>query len=416
MARAKKPAEKHCRLCGSPLTHSFVDLGATPLANSYVTSEQLSRGGERSYPLHARVCEACLLVQVDETLPPDAVFPADYAYFSSVSSSWVAHARRYAEAMIERFAPGLQASVMEVASNDGYLLRHFRDRGVPVLGIEPAANVAAAARAIGVPTEEAFFSADTAPEIVARHGQADLVAANNVLAHVPDLVGFIAGFENVLKPEGVATFEFPHLVNMIRQAQFDTIYHEHYSYLSLLVVERVLARAGLRAFDAEQLPTHGGSLRLYACHDAASHVPLARLPAIRAIEAEAGLHDLAAYDSMAPKVDAIVGEFIDFVADIHGQGRRLAAYGAAAKGNTFLNACGLTAADIVCVADRCAAKQGRFLPGSHVPVVTPEALAAAHPDDVLILPWNIAAEIAAELHPLCAGSRLWVAMPTLRTI
>ncbi len=240
---------RRCRLCGAGLTRSFVNLGRTPLANSYLTAEQLARGEEHSYRLHARVCDACLLVQVDEAVPADAIFSADYAYYSSFSSTWVEHARRYAEAMIARFGLGPTSLVMEAASNDGYLLRHFRARGIKVLGIEPAANVAAAAISIGVPTEVTFFNAASAQGIAARHGRADLVAANNVLAHVPDLPGFVAGFFEILQPEGVATFEFPHLLNLIRLVQFDTIYHEHFSYLSLLVVERVLGRrrpAGVR--------------------------------------------------------------------------------------------------------------------------------------------------------------------------
>ncbi len=333
-------------MCGAQLTRSFVDLGSTPLANSYLTAEQLAHGDERSYRLHARVCDACLLVQVDEAIPAAAIFSADYAYFSSISSTWVAHARRYAEAMIQRFGLGPQSLVMEVASNDGYLLQHFRARNVPVLGIEPAASVAAAAVRIGLPTEVTFFNADTAKSIAARHGRADLIAANNVLAHVPDLPGFVAGFSEMLRPEGVATFEFPHLLNLIRLVQFDTIYHEHYSYFSLLVVERVLASAGLRVFDVEQLPTHGGSLRVFACRAGAAHSEKAGLAQIRALETEADLDRPDAYDTMAPKVAAVVGAFQKFVAGRKKTGRRLAAYGAAAKGNTFLNACGITASDI----------------------------------------------------------------------
>lgn len=417
MSPTDAEAGRRCRLCGAALTRSFVDLGSTPLANSYLTPDQLARGDERSYRLHARVCDRCLLVQVDEAPPPDAIFSADYAYFSSISSSWVAHARRYAKAMIERFHLGPDSLVMEVASNDGYLLRHFRDHGIPVLGIEPAANVAAAACAIGIPTEVAFFNEQTAGQIAALHGRADLIAANNVLAHVPDLRGFVAGFVKILRPEGVATFEFPHLLNLIRRVQFDTIYHEHYSYLSLLVVERVLAEAGLRVFDAEQLPTHGGSLRVYACRVGARHATHPRLQEVRDLETEAGLDRPDTYDAMAPQVAAVIRGFREFVAAEKMSGRRLAAYGAAAKGNTFLNACGITAADILCVADRSRAKQGRFLPGSHLPIVTPDALAAPRPDDVLILPWNIADEIAGELRPLRAdGCRLWVAMPVPREV
>jgi SAM-dependent methyltransferase len=408
---------RRCRLCGAELTRSFVNLGRTPLANSYLTPEQLAHGEEASYWLHARVCDDCLLVQVDEAVPADAIFSADYAYYSSISSSWVAHARRYADAMIARFDLAPHSMVMEVASNDGYLLQHFRARGVPVLGIEPAANVAAAAIRLGIPTEVTFFNAGSASGLAAQHGRADLIAANNVLAHVPDLPGFVAGFAAILKPEGIATFEFPHLLNLIRHVQFDTIYHEHFSYLSLLVVERVLAAAGLRAFDVEQLPTHGGSLRLYCCLGAASHAEQPRLAQLRTLEAEAGLTRPETYDAMGPKVATVVESFRNFVAVQKSSGRRLAAYGAAAKGNTFLNACGITPSDILCVADRSRAKQGRLLPGSHLPVVAPEALAAAHPDDVVILPWNIADEIAAELHPLrAAGCRLWVAMPELRQV
>ena len=406
-----------CRLCGAELIRSFVDLGSTPLANSYLTAEQVAQGRECSYRLHARVCDACLLVQVDETVPADAIFSADYAYFSSISSSWVAHARRYAETMIERFGLGPRSLVMEVASNDGYLLQHFLARGVAVLGIEPAANVAAVAIGLGIPTEVMFFNADSAKSLAARHGHADLIAANNVLAHVPDLRGFVAGFFEILQPQGVATFEFPHLLNLIRQVQFDTIYHEHYSYLSLLVVERVLAGAGLRVFDVEQLPTHGGSLRVFCCRAGAARAVRPRVTELEALEAAAGLDRPEAYDAMAPKVAAVVRAFRKFVAAGKIGGRRLAAYGAAAKGNTFLNACGMTASDLVCVADRSQAKQGRLIPGSHLPVVTPEELEKIRPDDVVILPWNIADEIAAELQPLrAAGCRFWVAVPELREV
>ncbi|HVC63757.1 MAG TPA: class I SAM-dependent methyltransferase [Acetobacteraceae bacterium] len=305
----------------------------------------------------------------------------------------------------------------EVASNDGYLLQHFRAADIPVLGIEPAAGVAAAARRIGVRTEQMFFGLDSAAGLAARYGRADLIAANNVLAHVPDLPGFVAGFAAMLCQEGVATFEFPHLLQLIRLVQFDTIYHEHFSYLSLLVVEHVLRDAGLRVFDVECLPTHGGSLRVFACHADASHAPRSGLEAVRAREAAAGLHRPETYDGFAPKVARIRHGFRDFVATRHARGRRLAAYGAAAKGNTFLNCCGITAGDVICVADRNPGKQGRLLPGSHIPVVSPQALAAARPDDVVILPWNLAEEVAAELAPLrSAGTRLWVAVPEARAL
>ncbi|HUB15742.1 MAG TPA: class I SAM-dependent methyltransferase [Acetobacteraceae bacterium] len=406
-----------CRLCGARLSRCLVDLGATPLANAYLTPEQAAAGADRAYPLRVMVCDHCLLVQVAESLPPDAIFAADYAYFSSFSASWVAHARRYAEAMTERFGLGPQSLVAEVASNDGYLLQHFRAAGIPVLGIEPAAGVAASARRIGVRTEQMFFAADTAAGLAARYGRADLIAANNVLAHVPDLAGFVAGFTAMLRPEGVATFEFPHLLRLLQLVQFDTIYHEHFSYLSLLVVEQALRGAGLRAFDVERLPTHGGSLRVFACHTAASHAPRPGLHQVRADEAAAGLDRPETYNDFAPEVARICQSVRNFVTEQGRRGRVLAAYGAAAKGNTLLNTCGITARDVICVADRNPAKQGKLLPGSHIPVVSPEALANARPADVLVLPWNIADEIAAELAPLhAAGTRLWVLVPEPRML
>jgi hypothetical protein len=401
-----------CHLCGAILTRCLVDLGATPLANGFLTPLQAEGGIDHAYPLRVMVCDRCLLVQVADTLPPEAIFAADYAYFSSFSSSWMAHAQRYTTAMIERFHLGPDSLVAEVASNDGYLLRHFDAAGIRVLGIEPAADVAAAARRIGVPTEQMFFGADTAAGLAARYGRADLIAANNVLAHVPDMPGFVAGFAALLATEGVATFEFPHLLRLLQQVQFDTIYHEHFSYLSLLVVERVLRDAGLRAFDVEPLPTHGGSLRVFACHANAGHAARPALAMVRAQEAEAGLRHAESYDGFAPRVARMRAAFRDFVTDRAEAGRGLAAYGAAAKGNTLLNCCGITARDIICVADRNPAKQGKLLPGSHIPVVSPEALTAARPDDVVVLPWNIADEVAAELAPLrAAGTRLWVAVP-----
>lgn len=396
-----------CRLCGAELRHSLVDLGRTPLANSFVSAEQATLGVDRPYPLHARVCERCMLVQVDEVVAAEAIF-SDYAYFSSYSSSWVAHAERYAAEMIGRFGLGPDSLVVEVASNDGYLLQHFRAAGIKVLGVEPAANVARVAERIGIPTEVTFFGTATARDMAQRHGRADLIAANNVLAHVPDLFGFAGGFPHLLQPEGVATFEFPHLLNLLEQVQFDTIYHEHYTYLSLLVVERLLLSVGLRVFDVQHLPTHGGSLRVFACPLRARHPQMSSVQAVREQEAEAGLDRIDRYRGFSLRVAAIIEEFREFVAGERAAGRRLAAYGAAAKGNTLLNCTGLTGADFICIADRNPAKQGKLLPGSHVPVVSPEALAAAAPDDVVILPWNIAREIAAELHSLCAaGTRLW---------
>lgn len=403
-----------CRFCGAPLRHDFVDLGKTPLANSYLTKEQVAQGLDASFPLHARVCESCFLVQVDAPVSPQAIF-SDYAYFSSYSDSWVAHARRYAETMIGRFGLGPQSLVVEVASNDGYLLQHFVARGVPVLGVEPAANVAEVARAKGVATEVAFFGRETARALAARGCAADLTAANNVLAHVPDIGDFVAGFAEILKPEGVSTFEFPHLLNLIRELQFDTIYHEHFSYLSLVAVERVLEACGLRAFDVERLSTHGGSLRLFVCRKGARHAATPRLEEARADERAAGLDRIEGYAGFAEKVDGVKAGFLAFLARAKAEGKTVAAYGAAAKGNTFLNVCGVTAKDIVCVYDRSAAKQGRFLPGSHVPVQAPETIARTKPDYLLILPWNLREEIVAQMAEIRDwGGRFVTAVPEIR--
>lgn len=403
-----------CRFCGAPLKHDFVDLGSTPLANSYLTADQIAQGLDRSYPLHARVCDACFLVQVDAPVSPQAIF-SDYAYFSSYSDSWVAHARRYADAMIERFGLGPQSLVVEIASNDGYLLQHFVARGVPVLGVEPAANVAEAARAKGVPTEVAFFGRETARGLAARGFFADLTAANNVLAHVPDIRDFVGGFADILKPEGVATFEFPHLLNLIRELQFDTIYHEHFSYLSLVAVERVLAACGLAAFDVEALPTHGGSLRLYVCREGAGFAPTPRLEAARGAERAARLDAIEGYAGFAQKVEAVKASFLEFLARAKAEGKTVAAYGAAAKGNTFLNVCGASAKDIVCVYDRSAAKQGRFLPGSHLPIRAPETIGETRPDYLVILPWNLREEIVGQMAEIRQwGGRFVTAVPETR--
>ena len=406
-----------CRFCGAPLTRTFLDLGQQPLANSYLTPEQLAAGREPVFPLRTRVCDACFLVQADHDVPAEAIFDAGYAYFSSFSPGWVEHARRYAEAMIERFGLGPDSLVVEVASNDGYLLQHFLARDIPVLGIEPTANTAEAARAKGVRTEVVFFNAGTGQALAARGDRADLMAANNVLAHVPDLNAFVAGFRHVLKPEGVLTFEFPHLLNLIEQVQFDTIYHEHYSYLSLLTVEQVLAAHGLRVFDVEQLTTHGGSLRLYCCHQAAGHEETDALRDLRGLEGTAGLGRPKTYDGFAARVTAVRDSFLAFLAEARDEGKVVAAYGAAAKGNTFLNYCGTTAADIVCAFDANPAKQGRYLPGSHIPVFAPEAVATTRPDYVLILPWNLKDEITRQLAYIADwGGRFVVASPQTRVL
>ncbi|MDB5452298.1 MAG: SAM-dependent methyltransferase [Caulobacteraceae bacterium] len=386
-----------CRFCRTPLAHTFLDLGNQPLANSYLTTEELAAGTERSWPLHTRVCHACFLVQADDPVSAAAIFDGGYAYFSSYSTTWVEHARRYAEEMTERFDLGPDSLVVEVASNDGYLLQHFLAKDIPVLGIEPTANTAEAAVARGIPTEVTFFNAETGRNLAARGAMADLMAGNNVLAHVPDIGDFVAGFQHVLKPEGVLTFEFPHLLNLIQQVQFDTIYHEHFSYLSALAVEKVLAANGLRAFDVELLPTHGGSLRLFVCHVGSGRDETEALRALRAAEHAGGLDDLATYGGFTPRVEAVRASFQAFLAKARAQDKTVAAYGAAAKGNTFLNYCGTTADDIVAVYDASLAKQGRFLPGSHIPILAPDEVRALKPDYLVILPWNLKDEIIGQM-------------------
>ena len=402
-----------CRLCGGTDARSVADLGDMPLANAYPDAATVQAGRERRHPLHVRMCAGCLLVQADAAVAVSAIF-SDYAYFASCSTSWVAHAQRHAAAMTAMLGLHAGSLVVEVASNDGYLLQHFVAAGIPVLGIEPAANVAAVAQARGIATSVRFFDAACGRGLAADGVGADLMVANNVLAHVPDLGDFVAGFAALLRPQGVITFEFPHLLALLRDCQFDTLYHEHVAYLSLLVVERVLAAAGLRAFDVAALPTHGGSLRLFACHRAADWPTRSGLIAMRATEQAAGLHRVSCADGFAGRMTTATTAFRAFLTERRAAGRVVAAYGAAAKGNTFLNACGVGADDIAMVADRSPAKQGRLLPGSHIPVVTPAALRAARPDDVVILPWNLAHEIAAELRDLPA--QLWVAMPALLRI
>ncbi|MFC3068733.1 class I SAM-dependent methyltransferase [Phenylobacterium soli] len=406
-----------CRFCKTPLSHTLVDLGDQPLANSYLTADQLAAGTEAAYPLHARVCHACFLVQVEDVVPADAIFDAEYAYFSSYSASWVEHARRYAVAMIDRFQLGPDSLVVEVASNDGYLLQHFLARDVPVLGVEPTANTAEAARAKGIPTEVLFFGAETGRVLAARGVRADLMAANNVLAHVPDIGDFVAGFGEVLKAEGVLTFEFPHLLNLIEKVQFDTIYHEHFSYLSLLAVEQVLRANGLRPFDVELLPTHGGSLRLFVCHAGSGRAETEALKALREAEHAAGLDRIETYDGFTPRVQAVRASFRAFIERARAEGKLIAAYGAAAKGNTFLNYCGATAADIACAFDANPAKQGRFLPGSHIPIASPAKVAEVKPDYVLILPWNLKDEIIGQLAFIRDwGGRFVIASPETKVL
>ncbi len=406
-----------CRFCHAPLELDLIDLGEQPLSNAYLTKAQLDAGKEGFYPLHARVCEVCWLVQADDPVAHDAIFDDDYAYFSSYSASWVAHAKRYAEAMAKRFGLGPSSLVAEVASNDGYLLQHFVGMGIPVLGIEPTANTAAAAVEKGVPTEVSFFNAATGKALAKRGIAADLMAANNVLAHVPDIADFVAGFPLVLKPEGVLTFEFPHLLKLIELVQFDTIYHEHFSYLSLLAVEKVLAANGMKAFDVEQLPTHGGSLRLFCARADSSHAETGALRDLRAAEAAAGLDTRAPYASFTPRAEAVRDGLLAFLDRAEAEGKKVAAYGAAAKGNTFLNYAHIRAPRIEAVFDANPHKQGRFLPGSHVPILAPAEIVTVRPDYLVILPWNLKAEVMEQMALIRDwGGKFVIAVPTIEIL
>ena len=405
-----------CRFCGHAPLESFLDLGSTPLANSYLDAAALQRP-EPCYPLHAWLCPECLLVQVPAVVPAEAIF-ADYAYFSSYAASWVEHAARYAAMARLRFSLGPRSEVVEIASNDGYLLRHFVAAGVPVLGVDPAANVAAAAIEAGVPTEIAFFGCATAERLRQAGHAADLLVANNVLAHVPDLNDFVAGLARMLKPAGVLTVEFPHLFQLMREVQFDTIYHEHFSYFSLLAAEKIFAAHGLCLFDVDQLPTHGGSLRLYAQRaDAPRRREGEGLRRVRALEAAAALHDAASYRGFQPKVTAIKDALLAFLRQAKREGKAVAAYGAAAKGNTLLNFCGIGTGLIAYAVDLNPHKQGRFLPGSHIPIVAPGRIGETRPAYILILPWNLEAEIRRQMADVARwGGRFVTAIPAVRVL
>ena len=393
-ARRLEAPRHACRFCGSDLSRSFVDLGATPSANSYLKADDLNEA-ESYFALHALVCGSCWLVQLPAMRTPEQLF-SDYAYFSSFSQSWLRHAEDYAEMMIGRFGFDGGTHVVEIASNDGYLLQFFKQRGVGILGVEPAANVAQAAVAKGIPTEVAFFGRETAGRLAGDGRSADLVIGNNVLAHVPDLNDFVAGIKILLKPEGIVTIEFPHLLRLIAENQFDTIYHEHFSYFSFLTVERVFAAHGLKMFDVEQLPTHGGSLRIFACHADADRPVEDNVARLQADERAAGLDDMAAYEGFGEKVKETKRRLLDFLIEAKDAGRTIAGYGAPAKGNTLLNFCGVGTDFIDYTVDRSPHKQGLYLPGSRIPIHAPERLKETRPDYVLILPWNLKAEIMAD--------------------
>jgi SAM-dependent methyltransferase len=389
-------ATRACRLCGARLKETFVDLGMSPLANSYLQREHLS-AIEPFYPLHARVCECCYLVQLDEVASPATIFH-DYAYFSSFSDTWLKHAADYTAQMVTRFGLDSSSTVVEVASNDGYLLQYFRARGIPILGIEPAVNVADVAQQKGIPTLVKFFGTETAKELVRADTRADLLIANNVLAHVPDLNDFVGGLKLVLKPHGVITMEFPHVLHLIQENQFDTIYHEHLYYLSLFPVATLLGRHGLTLYDVEQLPTHGGSLRIYVRHEEDLTKPITEgVRYVQSLEEGAGLTRLDTYQQFKGQVQDTKRKLLELLTTVKDQGRTIVGYGAPAKGNTLLNYCGIQTDVVSFTVDRSPHKQGRFLPGTHIPIEHPDRIRQVRPDYVFILPWNLKEEIMQQL-------------------
>jgi SAM-dependent methyltransferase len=400
-----------CRFCGAPLRQTFVDLGMSPLCESYVSREQLNQM-EPLYPLHVYVCAECFLVQLEAYVSAEHIF-SDYAYFSSYSDSWIEHTRVYTGQMIERFRLGPQHHVVELASNDGYLLQHFVARGIPVLGVEPAANVAAVAVKKGVPTAVKFFGEQTARELAAEGHRADLMAGNNVLAQVPDLNDFVKGIKILLKPTGVLTLEFPHLMRLMQENQFDTIYHEHFSYFSFLTTCKILAAHGLTTFDVEELPTHGGSLRVYARHAEDGSRPVGeRVGALLAREEAAGFARLECYATFGEQVKETKRKLLTFLIKAMREGKSVAGYGAPGKGNTLLNYCGIREDFLDYTVDRSPHKQGKFLPGTHIPIFHPDKIKETKPDYVLILPWNLKAEIMQQnAHIRAWGGRFVVPIP-----
>ena len=410
-AEPDRATSHRCRSCGAALTHAFVDLGTSPLANRYLTESELEEP-EPLFPLRVYVCEGCFLVQLPPVVSPAEIFE-DYAYFSSYSESWLRHARAFAEGMVERIGLDSTSRVIEIASNDGYLLRYFKEGDVRVLGIEPAVNVAAAAEEAGIPTLVEFFGLDTARRLRAEGEQADLLVGNNVLAHVPDLTGFVAGLKTLLGPRGMATMEFPHLLRLIESGEFDTIYHEHLFYFSLIAVERVFAQAGLTLFDVEELPTHGGSLRIFARHADDDSKPIEdAVGELRLRERQAGLDRLDAYESFDERTREVKRGLLDFLIQRKREGKSIVGYGAPAKGNTLLNYCGIRGDFLDYVVDRSPHKQGLFLPGTHLPILDPGAVSQTKPDYLLILPWNLRDEIMEQMsHVREFGCKFVVPIP-----
>lgn len=405
----------HCRLCGALLNHTFVDLGVSPLCESFVRADQID-SMEAYYPLHVLVCESCYLVQLREYVSPEHIFD-DYAYFSSYSTSWVAHAKAYCEMITRRLGLGASSLAVEIASNDGYLLQHFPALGVPVLGIEPAANVAKVAQDKGIPTRVGFFGRSLAQSLVGEGRRADLVIGNNVLAHVPDINDFVAGVRLLLKPDGVATFEFPHLERLIAENQFDTIYHEHFSYLSAIVVDRLARMHDLKVFDVEELPTHGGSLRVYLTPTQSEHAVKDSVRALLAREEGLGYRSLAGYADYQERVKRTKRALLSFLIAAKNDGKRICGYGAPGKGNTLLNYCGIGPDFLDFTVDRNPYKHGRFTPGMRIPIKPVSAIDEAKPDLILILPWNLKDEIIGQMRHVAEwGAKFVVPIPAVAVI
>ena len=409
-------SDNKCRFCDAPLEQTFADLGLTPLSNSFVKPENL-RAMEPFYPLHAFVCTQCWLVQLKMYETSEHIF-SDYAYFSSYSNSWLEHAESYTKKMRDRFVINSNSQVIELASNDGYLLQYFKQAGIPVLGVEPAKNVADVAIAAGIPTIIKFFGVKTARELIEAKLSADLLLGNNVLAHVPDLNDFVSGMKIVLKPAGVITMEFPHLQRLVDECQFDTIYHEHFSYFSFITAEQVFAKHGITLFDVEELPTHGGSLRIYGRHTEDSSKPVSRaVEKLRQREKQLGYADIGLYQSFASKITAVKRDILEFLIIAKRAGKTIAGYGAPAKGNTLLNYCGIGKDMIDYTVDRSPHKQGHYLPGTRIPIYRPEKIRETKPDYVVILPWNLKDEIIEQTsHIREWGGEFVVMIPEVRII
>ena len=404
-----------CRFCGTELIETFIDLGLSPPSNAYLTADQLD-GDEPFFPLHARVCSQCLLVQLTVFETPEKIF-GDYAYFSSCSQSWLDHSRRYVEAVTQRYALGPKSRVIELACNDGYLLQYFMEKGIAVLGVEPARNVAEAAIQKGIQTEVVFFGMDAGRSLRERGWAPDLLLGNNVLAHVPDLNDFVAGMKILLKDDGVITMEFPHLLRLIERNQFDTIYHEHFSYFSFAVAERVFAHHGLNVFDVDELPTHGGSLRIYACHNDARREESENVEQIKRLEKDFGLEELRTYHDFERSAKKVKDDLLEFLAGAKRSGKNVVGYGAPAKGNTLLNYCGVNTDLLPFTVDISPHKQGKYLPGTHIPIRSPEAIRQCKPNYVLILPWNIKAEIMEKMADIRSwGGKFVIPIPQLEIL